>query len=49
MFLPGYVAIANNFMYVTAQFELAVRPLGINHYCSLSLMSNHFSCPSYFT
>ena len=26
------------------QFELAVRHLGINHYCSLSLMSNHFSC-----
>ena len=31
------------------QFELAVRHLEINHYCSLSLMSNHFSCPSYFT
>ena len=26
------------------QFELAVRHLGINHYCSLSLMSSHFSC-----
>ena len=26
------------------QFELAVRHLGINRYCSLSLMSNHFSC-----
>ena len=26
------------------QFELAVRHLGINHYCSLSLMSNPFSC-----
>ena len=31
------------------QFELAVRHLGINHYCSLSLMSNHFSCLCYFT
>ena len=26
------------------QFELAVRHLGINHYCSLSLMSKYFSC-----
>ena len=26
------------------QFELAVRHFGINHYYSLSLMSNHFSC-----
>ena len=24
------------------QFELAVRYLGINHYCSLSLISNHY-------
>ena len=31
------------------QFELAVRHLWINHYCSLSLMSNHCSCPSFFT
>ena len=31
------------------QFELAVRHLEISHYCSLSLMSNPFSCPSYFT
>ena len=26
------------------QFELAVKHLGINHYCSLSPMTKHFSC-----
>ena len=26
------------------QFELATRHLGTNHYCSLTLMSNHISC-----
>ena len=31
------------------QFELAVRHLGINHYCSLSLMSNPFSSPASWT